>query len=1059
VHKALVAILVGLFVSVQVCTAHAQTDSASVDEQLAVANRSIIDGHVKDGVNRLELLLGQLDPTRDRDAYWRTAATLIEWLSQTENHAEETKVLNTLAAAKIWENQPAYVPWMQFFVGRNLAFTGHPDDAEKYLHIVTGGDARLVHIPLQRAAAVILSKIELDRNNISQAAIWIRRAVIGTMVDKGASSEEAVDVLTEYAYFLMRTRKLVEAMVLFGRLGDIYESSFAHHSPKYLHFLSLFVATTATIGNFATADAIQKRLSESVSSVDVVAKSVHDELFFQELYQLARTPPINGHSQVTERLQQIISSNPDFLKNPHSRIISSYLAVLGGNFELGEKYFLSDSTIPQDEQYRSYDIILKSFFLAARHENRAESIALANQALAAIREAYKPLENESGSRLPALTIEERLILSVILGIDASRNFTLDQGDILFRLGQFLNRDKGKLGLHQRIIRQELKSDLQREDLRTRDRLQQLRDGMMDEATTTLLSRVLPIKNYVTGLKNDFAFLIRLEDLEDRISTTDQQLKQSIPSYSKLFDDSETGLGAVQKIVSPKEALVLHVVVVGMGLVTGCITSENITFNVTKFDLAETQQFTVDEKLLVYAVHRTDQPSAVLDSQFPAQSSYRLYQKLFGGVGPCLKGKTHILLATDPDFFALPWNALLTKEPSETSGFSFREASWLPKFYSISLLPSIQSLYELRTNFPRSAARNKFLGIGDPDFKGTTQSSTQVSLAPLFSTRGVGNLKAIADLPALPETADELRGVAHALGAPTNDLLLGSEASEHEFRKRPLNDYRVISFATHAIVAGEIEGVTEPALVLSPGQDEHNPWNDGLLTASEIANLTLDANLVILSACDTAASDGHASGRGLSGLADAFFFAGTRSLAVTQWAVASTIAQHLGAGLISRTMASESTGVAEGLREAMLDYIATAKEDYLANPRFWAAFIIAGDGAVRPLDGINSNNDDQDANAIHLDWQRVTEQPSDGEFLALAEASHRSQLYALGVERPPANEKRAGSYIAQVAAGDANVVSRDREVAASGLIGLGDDLAALGFIPAGNKSTAVFQIAR
>lgn len=395
--KALFAILVGLFVSVQACTAEAQTDSPSVDTQLAAANRSIIDGHVKDGLSRLELLLSQIDPTRDRDAYWRTAANLIEWLSQTENHSEETKVLNTLAAAKIWENQPAYVPWMQFFVGRNLAYTGHPDDAEKYLRMVTGGDARLVHIPLQRAAAVILSKIELDRNNISQAAIWICRAVIGTMVDKGASSEEAVDVLTEYAYFLMRTRKLVEAYGLFAHLGDIYESSFNHHGPKYLHFLTLFVATAATIGNFPHADAIQKQLSESVSSVDVVAKSVHDELFFQELYQLARTPPINGHSQVTDRLQQIISSNPDFLKNPHSRIISSYLAVLGGNFELGERYFLSDNTIPQDEQYRSYDVILKSFFLATRHDNRSESIALANQALAAIREAYKPLENESQS--------------------------------------------------------------------------------------------------------------------------------------------------------------------------------------------------------------------------------------------------------------------------------------------------------------------------------------------------------------------------------------------------------------------------------------------------------------------------------------------------------------------------------------------------------------------------------------------------------------------------------------------------------------------------------------
>jgi hypothetical protein len=153
-----------------------------------------------------------------------------------------------------------------------------------------------------------------------------------------------------------------------------------------------------------------------------------------------------------------------------------------------------------------------------------------------------------------------------------------------------------------------------------------------------------------------------------------------------------------------------------------------------------------------------------------------------------------------------------------------------------LLPSVESIYDLRVNFPQSAARNKFLGIGDPDFKGTSQGSTQVSLAPLFLTRGVANLKAIADLPRLPESANELRGVARALDAPSGDLLLGPMASERELRKRSLNDYRVISFATHAIVAGDIEGVTEPALVLSPGQDEHNPQNDGLLTASEIANL-------------------------------------------------------------------------------------------------------------------------------------------------------------------------------------------------------------------------------
>ena len=98
------------------------------------------------------------------------------------------------------------------------------------------------------------------------------------------------------------------------------------------------------------------------------------------------------------------------------------------------------------------------------------------------------------------------------------------------------------------------------------------------------------------------------------------------------------------------------------------------------------------------------------------------------------------------------------------------------------------------------------------------------------------------------------------------------------------------------------------------------------------------------------------------------------------------------------MTSESNGVAEGLREAMLDYIATAKEDYLANPRFWGAFIIAGDGAGRPLDGINSNNADQDA--IHLEWQRVTEEPSDSEFQSLWKSPYKNRLYGVGIDPNP-----------------------------------------------------------
>jgi hypothetical protein len=347
-------ILIVLVLLAHEVPAGAQADSNSVDERLVAASRLIVDGKVKDGLDRMVMLMGQIDPVQERDAYWRTATTLIEFLSQVENHTEAGRIINILASTKIPEAQQAYYQWMQFYIGRNLAYTGHADEGVKFLRALTAGDARLVYIPAQRAAAVMLSKIELDRDDVSQAAIWIRRAVIGTLCDKGAASEEIVDVLTAYANFLMRTRRLTEAYYLLARLGDIYEVSFGHRSPKYLHFLSLFVATVATIGNFQHADAIQKKLSESVSSVDVVPASVREELTFQELYRLARV-------QSTDRLKAIVSNNPD-LKRPHYRILASYLALLAGDLELAEKYFYLEMTSPTDAQFQAYQIILKSFF-------------------------------------------------------------------------------------------------------------------------------------------------------------------------------------------------------------------------------------------------------------------------------------------------------------------------------------------------------------------------------------------------------------------------------------------------------------------------------------------------------------------------------------------------------------------------------------------------------------------------------------------------------------------------------------------------------------------------
>src|SRR5262249_3558240 len=133
-------------------------------------------------------------------------------------------------------------------------------------------------------------------------------------------------------------------------------------------------------------------------------------------------------------------------------------------------------------------------------------------------------------------------------------------------------------------------------------------------------------------------------------------------------------------------------------------------------------------------------------------------------------------------------------------------------------------------------------------------------------------------------------VARQLGAPASDIHLRADASETTVKRLPLSNYRVVYFATHGLVAGDVEGLAEPALALTqPAKASAD--DDGLLTASEVAQLKLNADWVVLSACNTIAGD-KPGAEALSGLARAFFYAGTRALLVSHWAVESGAATRL-----------------------------------------------------------------------------------------------------------------------------------------------------------------------
>jgi CHAT domain-containing protein len=181
------------------------------------------------------------------------------------------------------------------------------------------------------------------------------------------------------------------------------------------------------------------------------------------------------------------------------------------------------------------------------------------------------------------------------------------------------------------------------------------------------------------------------------------------------------------------------------------------------------------------------------------------------------------------------------------------------------------------------------------------------------------------------------------------LFLGKQANEHSIKTRDLSQYRIVAFSTHGLLPGDLDGLTQPALALS-APDVAGVEGDGLLTMEEILPLKLDADWVVLSACNTGVGAG-AGAEAASGLGRAFFYAGSRSLLVTNWSVHSASATELVTGIFSRQAAGARLTRGEALRQSMLALMdgpgsvgpGGQTEYTYAHPLFWAPYTIIGDG--------------------------------------------------------------------------------------------------------------------
>jgi CHAT domain-containing protein len=314
----------------------------------------------------------------------------------------------------------------------------------------------------------------------------------------------------------------------------------------------------------------------------------------------------------------------------------------------------------------------------------------------------------------------------------------------------------------------------------------------------------------------------------------------------------------------------------------------------------------------------------------------LYREIVAPVANVLAGKRHLFIVTAGSLTSIPFGILVTDEPpgEDSDPASLRATHWFADAYALSQLPSIQSLQFLR-RFPRSRTASTtpgFAGFGDPALQGPpvsrsgTRSPDVARPSQLFmpgrtrSGSAMVNVTQIRLLNRLPGTAIELENMRLALHAPPDSVFLAQRATEARLRTMDLSGTRILVLATHGLMTGEI-GAGEPGLVLTPPQSASEN-DDGFLTASEVSALRLDADWVILSACNTAAGDGSEGAPGLSGLARAFFYAGARTLLASHWPVWDEVAARLTVRAIRLLQEQPGLSRAAALQQAMQPMIAT-----------------------------------------------------------------------------------------------------------------------------------------
>lgn len=436
----------------------------------------------------------------------------------------------------------------------------------------------------------------------------------------------------------------------------------------------------------------------------------------------------------------------------------------------------------------------------------------------------------------------------------------------------------------------------------------------------------------------------LKRLQTKLSSIDKRLEKNYPDYLQLTSPLPASIQSVQKILQPKEAAFLQLST-DQGSYLFLLTQDSL--HITKSELTH-KQLTDYVNAIRDSVDLSKVMSIALMPEFKFREAHAIYQGLFAPFKETLQSTNHLIVVFDGGMQNLNPALLLTRLPdkSRLTIKDYQQLDYLVNDMAISVAPSLSSLVYLRQLPVKNKQQKKLLGFGDPDLDTRTlptQGNTTRDLSSIIEIKPEDLRSALSSLP---DTRTELETIATVVGKPNSQLYFREQATEAQIKQLNLSPYNILIFATHGLLSGEFMGLNEPSLVMTP-PDAASQLDNGLLTSSEITELQLNADWVILSACNTAGPSGRPGAEGLSGLAKAFFYAGSKSLLVSHWAVGSEAATYLTTGMFRHTKqsAERSTemGMAEALRRTELELIQGQHSEIYAHPAFWAPFTVVGEG--------------------------------------------------------------------------------------------------------------------